>query len=61
MKCDRTDITVETKYTQLLSLQGYTALMEAALRGYDEIVEILLKSKANAELKDVVSVSMCCS
>ena len=35
--------------------------MEAADYGDDEIVDILLTSKANAEQKDVVSVSMCCS
>ena len=55
------DITVETNNkTQLLSLQGYTALMIAAWRGYDEIIAILLAAKANAEQKDKVNVSMCC-
>ena len=55
------DITVETNNkTQLLSLQGGTALMYAALYGYDEIIEILLTATANVKQKDEVSVSMCC-
>ena len=34
--------------------------MDAAWRGYDEIIDILLTEKANVKHKDMVSVYMCC-
>ena len=41
---------VETSNTtQLLSLQGRTGLMLAALRGRDNIIDILLAAKTNFE------------
>ena len=34
--------------------------MDAAWRGYDEIIDILLTEKANVKHKNMVSVYMCC-
>ena len=55
------DITLNTNNkTQLLLLQGETALMRAASRGYDSLIVMLLSANADGNLKNVVSVCICC-
>ena len=46
--------------TQLLLLQGRTALMWAAIRGDDILSVMLLSANADGNLKDKVSVCICC-
>ena len=59
--CDRTDITLNTNNkTQLWLLQGRTALMWAAICGYDSLIVMLLSANADGNLKDKVSVCICC-
>ena len=59
--CDRTDITLNTNNkTQLLLLQGVTALMWAAFHGYDSLIVMLLSANADGNLKAEVSVCICC-
>ena len=61
--CDRTDITLNTNNkTQLLLLQGRSALLKAAACGYDSLIDMLLSANADGNLKDEVRVciSYCC-
>ena len=46
--------------TQLLLLQGWTALMFAAYHGYDSLIVMLLSANADGNLKNKVSVCICC-
>ena len=55
------DITLNTNNkTQLLLLQGWTALMCTADRGFDSLIVMLLSANADGNLKNEVSVCICC-
>ena len=55
------DITLNTNNkTQLLLLQGLTALMLTAHRGDDSLIVMLLSANADGNLNTKVSVCICC-
>ena len=59
--CDRKDITLNTNNkTQLLLLQGRSALLKAAIHCHDSLIVMLLSANADGNQKDEVSVCICC-